>query len=82
MFHFSFKFNFALFTYTLGKVSILAGGEWGYLDAKGSNAKFGSIWGLCFDEVDQALLVCDNSNSKIRKVSVSGIVLFSWEVRR
>ena len=66
----------------LGVVSILAGGVTeGYLDAKGSNAKFGYIHGLCFDEADQAVLMCDLLNDKIRKVSVSGMVLFTWKIR-
>ena len=58
----------------VGTVSILAGGiRKGYVDARGSNAEFDFIYGLCFDEVEQAILVCDYSNNKIRKVSVSGM---------
>jgi len=64
----------------VGTVSILARGiREGYVDARGTNAEFSDIYGLCFDEVEQAIFVCDYHNSKIRKVSVSGMVVIIME---
>ena len=59
-----------------GEVSTLAGGkETGYVDGKGEDARFKVISGLCYDEVDECLLVCDYGNNKLRRVALNGTPL-------
>jgi len=58
-----------------GKVSTIAGYHvYGFADGKGEEAQFHFPWGICFDEIDQSLLVCDKGNSKIRRISQNGNV--------
>jgi len=57
-----------------GEVSTLAGSEGGFADGTGTSAKFSYIWGICFEENSQSLLVCDNKNDKLRRVRMNGEV--------
>ena len=58
----------------VGEVSTLAGsGSPGHIDGIGKTAAFNNPWGLFFDEKDQSVIVCDLSNSKIRKVAMNGM---------
>lgn len=58
-----------------GVVTTLAGkcGEYRYLDGKGEEARFKGPRGLCLDS-DGSLLVADSRNSRIRRVSMDGVV--------
>ena len=58
----------------VGEVSTLAGsGSPGHIDGIGKSASLNYPWGLYFDEKDQSVIVCDSSNSKIRKVAMNGM---------
>jgi len=58
-----------------GEVSTLAGSPIaGYRDGHGTAAQFQHPWGICYDESNQSILVCDYSNSKLRRVSLNGEV--------
>eukprot|EP00026_Physarum_polycephalum_P006872 Phypoly_transcript_06925.p1 GENE.Phypoly_transcript_06925~~Phypoly_transcript_06925.p1 ORF type:complete len:223 (-),score=27.08 Phypoly_transcript_06925:603-1271(-) len=50
----------------------LAGSTQGRVDAKGDKAKFGALWGLCLNPLDQSLYVCDSGTNSIRKVTMKG----------
>jgi hypothetical protein len=54
-----------------GKVSVLAGGSYGHLDGRGSQAKFSSIVGMTFG-TDGSLYVADGPS--IRRVTMDGMV--------
>ncbi len=56
-----------------GVVSTLAGGEIGYADGQGTDAKFDLPYGLAIDSSGN-IIVVDASNNKIRKVSPTGLV--------
>lgn len=58
-----------------GVVTTLAGkgGELGYLDGKGEEARFWDPRGVCLDS-DGSLLVVDSENYRIRRVSMDGVV--------
>ena len=60
-----------------GEVSTLAGspGSPGCADGTGEAARFSSPYGICFDEIDQSLLVCDVDSYKLRRVQLNGIRL-------
>ena len=57
----------------LGNVSTLAGSTKGDEDGSSKEAKFNHPLGIWFDERDQSLLVCDNDNNKIRRVTLEGM---------
>ena len=56
-----------------GEVSTLAGSEGGFADGRGHAAKFDSPQGICYDEADQSLVVCDWLNSRLRRVRLNGM---------
>lgn len=56
-----------------GQVSILAGSTAGYEDGTGGAAKFFNPYGISLDP-DGNILVADFSNSRIRKVTPTGVV--------
>jgi len=56
-----------------GMVSTLAGGERGYVDGQGTDAKFDFVYGLAVDS-SGSIIVSDAGNSKIRKISPTGLV--------
>jgi len=56
-----------------GMVSTLAGGERGYADGQGAGAKFDFVYGLAVDSLGN-VIVSDPGNSKIRKISPTGLV--------
>eukprot|EP00026_Physarum_polycephalum_P008268 Phypoly_transcript_08349.p1 GENE.Phypoly_transcript_08349~~Phypoly_transcript_08349.p1 ORF type:complete len:424 (+),score=45.81 Phypoly_transcript_08349:78-1349(+) len=53
---------------------LLAGYEKGFVDGKYEKAQFNSPAGILFDEVTQSLLVCDQGNERLRRVSLDGTV--------
>ena len=56
-----------------GEVSTLAGSEeGGFAEGRGHAAKFNQPWGICFDEADQSLVLCDNGNSRLRRAQLNG----------
>eukprot|EP00026_Physarum_polycephalum_P007675 Phypoly_transcript_07740.p1 GENE.Phypoly_transcript_07740~~Phypoly_transcript_07740.p1 ORF type:complete len:465 (+),score=73.41 Phypoly_transcript_07740:120-1514(+) len=56
-----------------GEVSTLVGTkEQGFADGSAKEAKFFCPQGICFDELDQSLLVCDSGNNRLRKVLLNG----------
>jgi sugar lactone lactonase YvrE len=57
-----------------GRVTSLAGGDWGYADGKGPQAKFRDLHGSAFAwAADGALLITDNGTF-VRKVTPEGMV--------
>lgn len=77
--------NLLLFNYwkqNKGQVSTVAGtpGKAGYVDGHNQSALFSYPYDLRFSKHHQALFVCDNSNNKLRKVSLNnGIIHYlSW----
>lgn len=57
-----------------GAVTSLAGplnGATGLIDATGTNARFASPFGLCIDQTDTNLYVCDSYNHSIRKIVIA-----------
>jgi DNA-binding beta-propeller fold protein YncE len=57
-----------------GEVTTLAGSTKGFGDGNGKSAKFNQPQGIWFDENSQSLLVCDLTNSKLRRVQLNGNV--------
>lgn len=57
----------------VGEVEVVAGGSDGYADGPVASAKFSRPEGISFDN-DNNLYVADYNNSKIRKVTPSGVV--------
>ena len=58
-----------------GKVSTLAGSaDRGDANGNGNGARFNVPAGLWFDEKHQSLLVCDAGNSKLKRVSLKGML--------
>ncbi len=57
----------------LGQVTTLAGSTSGYADGDKNKAMFNCPFGICFDEDDQSLLVCDQLNDKLRRVFLNGM---------
>jgi len=56
-------------------VTTLAGsGEFGYKDNKGLNSQFAYPYGCCLNPFDECLVICDNRNNCIRKVTLEGDV--------
>ena len=59
----------------IGRVSTLAGSVFeGDANGNGSRARFNEPKGLWFDEKHQSLLVCDNWNHKLKRVSLKGML--------
>ncbi|MBJ2173216.1 IPT/TIG domain-containing protein [Aureibaculum sp. A20] len=56
-----------------GMVSTFAGGNPGFSDGQGTDAKFGRIYGLTVDNSGN-IIISDAGNNKIRKVSPIGLV--------
>ncbi|MFN0066166.1 MAG: hypothetical protein ACKVYV_00880 [Limisphaerales bacterium] len=57
-----------------GRISVLAGGDWGFADGKGVAAKFGDLHsGSMVVASDGALLLTDDS-ARVRRVSAEGVV--------
>jgi len=56
-----------------GKVSTLAGGEWGFADGKGRNARFLHPYNITADATGN-LYVADTENYRIRKITPKGKV--------
>lgn len=56
-----------------GKVSLFAGGEKGYLDGPGADARFGNLGAIAVDRQDNVYVI-DEQNEAIRKVTPAGIV--------
>ena len=55
-------------------VTTLAGsGEKGFKDGKGLKASFQRPHGICINQRDGCLYVCDGGNNAIRRVSMQGI---------
>ncbi|MCF6347187.1 MAG: hypothetical protein L3J20_02650 [Flavobacteriaceae bacterium] len=54
-------------------ISTLAGGERGYADGQGADAKFDYPYGLAVDSSSN-IIVVDAGNNKIRKISPMGLV--------
>ena len=62
---------------TAEMVTTVAGsGTAGYKDGKGPRADFRSPYGMCMNDDDQCLYICDNGNKSIRKLSLRGIAWF------
>lgn len=62
----------------VGVVTTVAGdGTSGYVDGHGSVAKFNYPWSLAANHSDGSILVADSGNQRIRKISPSGIILFT-----
>ena len=58
-----------------GEVTTLAGStDKGDVNGNGNGARFNDPVGLWFDEKHQSLLVCDYWNSKLKRVSLKGIL--------
>jgi sugar lactone lactonase YvrE len=52
-------------------VSTVAGtGKQGFADGPLMHAQFNMPEGICFDEIEQSLLVCDLKNDRLRRVSL------------
>ena len=59
----------------IGEVSTLAGSvDKGDVNGNGNGARFNAPLGLWFDEKHQSLLVCDSGNSKLKRVSLEGML--------
>ena len=59
----------------IGEVSTLAGSaDKGDANGNGNGARFNVPAGLWFDEKHQSLLVCDGMNSKLKRVSLKGML--------
>lgn len=60
---------------TAGNATTIAGGLAGYVDGDGNAAKFGlNTWDICIDPANNYLYVIDQTNTAVRKISVSGKV--------
>lgn len=57
----------------VGMVTVVAGGTQGYSDGIGASAQFTNPQGLAFD-IDNNLYVADYGNSKVRKITETGVV--------
>ena len=69
----SFFFLSSVLIILTGEVSTFAGSlKAGYADGSGRSAQFNYPGGICFDEVDRCLLVCDHENNKLRRISLTG----------
>ena len=60
-------------TQSSGEVSTLAGSKCGFADGRGHVAKFNGPEGICYDSSDESLVVCDNGNSRLRRVRLNGM---------
>jgi len=56
-----------------GIVSTFAGSNNGDVDGMGTEAKFGTIWGIAID-IHNNLFIPDNGNNKIKTIAPSGLV--------
>ena len=57
-----------------GKLTLLAGGSWGFADGRGDRAKFGALHGSAFASApDGRLLMTDNGTS-VRSIAADGTV--------
>jgi hypothetical protein len=57
-----------------GRIQVLAGGDWGYADGRGSDAKFGELHsGSLLVMPDQSLILTD-SVTMVRRIAVDGTV--------
>eukprot|EP00026_Physarum_polycephalum_P004697 Phypoly_transcript_04720.p1 GENE.Phypoly_transcript_04720~~Phypoly_transcript_04720.p1 ORF type:complete len:470 (+),score=59.82 Phypoly_transcript_04720:85-1494(+) len=66
-----------------GDVSTLAGsGEKAFADGKGKSAKFHHPWGMVLDPSDKSLIVCDEFNNALRRVTLNGEVSTICELWR
>ena len=64
-----------LISLIIGEVSTLAGSaDKGDANGNGNGARFNVPLGLWFDEKHQSLLVCDWGNSKLKRVSLKGML--------
>ena len=56
----------------LEMVTTLAGSSFGLKDGKGLDASLNGPWGICMNQHDQCLYICDRSNISIRKLTMKG----------
>jgi hypothetical protein len=69
-----FKFCQLLKVGSDGRLSSLAGGDWGYADGKGAQAQFRNLHGTGFAWAGQGALLLTDNGSSVRRVSPDGTV--------
>jgi hypothetical protein len=69
----NYSVNAAATTVAANTVTTIAGGNSGYQDGTGANARFSLPWGIQY-ATDGNIYVADRNNNKLRKVTPAGVV--------